>query len=890
MADPQQRSRNEKEYLVPPGSYIYVQDGTGGKVKTFVGPIQVSLTGNDAPMIYEHVDGLGGNYKVADSLESSIRKAIVVPEGHYVVLTNPAMGKDGKIFSPGEGGLASATPDLQIGSKVIMRGPCTFPLWPGQAAQVIPGHNLRSNQYVLCRVYNQSQAQKNWGDVFLVKAAPRPVTPTGEGGTGDAPPAADAAAAAAAAIEAEATAEMTAEQLIEGKLFIIRGTQASFYIPPTGVAVVADENGDYVREAVTLEQLEYSVLRDEAGTKRYVKGPAVVFPQPTEKFMLGEKGEIKTRAIEMNDIQGIHIKATREHDDPVLGHLKEGEERFITGKEYPIYYPREEQVLVRYDGKDKHFAVAVTEGRGRYVMDRMAGVVKLALGPTMLLPNPVKEIIVRRALTKQQCELWYPGNALVLAYNEDLIAASAKSPTTRTGVVSEGDVERAYASNRMRGAAPMTKGLMDTSGVTSPKGASIGDEITRGSTYNAPRTLVLNDSYEGAPGISPWTGYAVMVVDTKGNRRVEVGPTNILLEFDETLEILTLSTSKPKNTDKLLYTPYLHVENNNVGDIITVETADNVLVDVKVSYLVNFEGEGEDRLKWFSVQNYVKMLCDRMRSRMKAKVKSLSIETFYGNSTDILRKVVLGEDEAGTSFSENGMVVSEVEVLEVSIKDKEVEGLLRSTQKATVQRNIRIASKRRDVAAEIEEGKLTVESATADADVKRAKNELEAKVLANTLILMLAKLEAMVKEQAGRKAAVIAEQEVRDLESSSGLARETRERTEHARLDEIERTVELDIDIKRLVAEADAQVKRLSAVAGGFSEALLALGSQEALVKITQAGSIQKMLGGDNALDVIGQMFQSTGLGKMLETISKRAGLPAIPNGTPTGAPAPAAR
>lgn len=886
MAEERQQRRNEKEYLVPPGSYMYVQDGTGGKVKTFVGPIQVSLTGNDAPMIYEHVDGLSGNYKVIESLEASIRKNIVVPEGHYVVLTNPAVNKEGKISPPGEGGLASATPDLQIGSKVIMRGPCTFPLWPGQAAQVIPGHNLRSNQYVLCRVYNQTQAQKNWGDVFMVRATPKPAAlPTGESGAGETPAAADAAAAAA---EVEATAEMTAEQLIEGKLFIIRGTQASFYIPPTGVAVVADEKGAYVREAVTLEQLEYSVLIDEAGTKRYVRGPAVVFPQPTEKFMLGEKGEIKTRAIEMNNIQGIHIKATRDHHDPVLGDLKEGEERFITGKDYPIYYPREEQVLVRYDGKDKHFAVAVTEGRGRYVMDRMTGVVKLALGPTMLLPNPVAEIIVRRALTRQQCELWYPGNALVLAYNEDLAGAAAKSPTTRTGVVSEGDVERYASSNQMRG--PVTKGLMEHSGVTSSKARAIGDEMTRSSTFNAPRTLVLNDTFEGAPGISPWTGYAVMVVDSKGDRRVEVGPTNILLEFDEVLEILTLSTSKPKNTDVLYYTPYLHVDNNNVGDIITVETSDNVLISVKVSYLVNFEGEGEERLKWFAVQNYVKMLCDRMRSRLKATVKSLTVEKFYGDSTDIIRKVVLGQDEAGTTFDENNMVVSEVEVLDVSIQDKDVERLLRDTQKATVQRNIRIASKRRDVAAEIEEGKLTVESATADATVKQAKNELEAKVLANSLVLMLAKLEAMVKEQAGRKAAAVAEQEVLDLLSTTGLARETKERTEHARLDEIERTVELEIDIKRLVAEADAQVKRLTAVAGGFSEALLALGSQDALVKITQAGSIQKMLGGDNALDVIGQMFQSTGLGKMLETISKRAGLPAIPNGTPTGAPAPAAR
>lgn len=881
MASEGQRLRNEKEYLIPPGSYMYVQDATSGKVKIYVGPIQVSLTGNDAPMTYDHIDGKGGDYDVVDTLEMAVRKNVVVPEGHYVVLTNPAVKVDGKISSPSEGSLASATPELSIGLKVILRGPYTFPLWPGQDAQVIPGHNLRSNQYVLCRVYNQTQAQKNWGDVFLVKAAPRPVTSSVEGGATETSAAADAAAA----VEAESDAEMTAEQLIEGKLFIIRGTQAAFYIPPTGVAVVADENGAYVREAVTLEQLEYSVLRDEAGTKRYVKGPAVVFPQPTEKFMLGDKGEVKTRAIEMNNIQGIHIKATREHHDLVLGHLKEGEERFVTGKEYPIYYPREEQVLVRYDGNDKYFAVAVTEGRGRYVMDRMAGVVHLALGPTMLLPDPVTKIIVRRVLTRQQCELWYPGNDRVLAYNEDLAGAAARSPTTRTGVLSEGDYERATLSNRVRGAAPVTKGLMDTSSVGSSKGRAIGDEITRGSTYNAPRTLVLNADFEGAPGISPWTGFAVMVVDSKGDRRVVVGPSNILLEFDETLEILTLSTNKPKNADLLFHTPYLRVENNGVSDIITVETADNVLIDVKVCYLVNFVGSGEERLRWFAVQNYVKMLCDRMRSRLKAKVKSLTIETFYGDSTDIIRKVVLGVDEKGTVFVENNMYVSEVEVLEVSIQDKEVEGLLRSTQKETVQRSIRLASMRREVAAEMEEGKLNVASAQADAEVKQAQNALAKDVLVDDLVLMLARLKALVDEQEARKVAVVAEQGVLDLTSESVLAREEKERTMRAHLAEVELSVRLDADIKKLEAEAEAQLKRLSGLTGGFTEALLVLSSQEALVKITQAGSVQKMLGGENALDVVNQMFSGNGLGRVLEAIAKRSALPAVPNGQPVPQP-----
>jgi major vault protein len=47
--------------------------------------------------------------------------------------------------------------------------------------------------------------------------------------------------------------------------------------------VVPDAAGVYVREAVTLERLEYCILLDEDGNKRFVQGPAVVFPEPTER-------------------------------------------------------------------------------------------------------------------------------------------------------------------------------------------------------------------------------------------------------------------------------------------------------------------------------------------------------------------------------------------------------------------------------------------------------------------------------------------------------------------------------------------------------------------------------------------------------------------------------
>src|SRR5262249_36761351 len=143
--------------------------------------------------------------------------------------------------------------------------PVSFALWPGQMVRIIQGHHLRSNQYLLVRVYDEDAAKANWGSaVIKPQATASEDAESGEEGRG---------------------ALIPAEQLAMGNLLVIRGTDVSFYIPPTGVEVVPDASGSYTREAVTLERLEYCTLLDENGDKTFVRGPAVVFPRPTETFV-----------------------------------------------------------------------------------------------------------------------------------------------------------------------------------------------------------------------------------------------------------------------------------------------------------------------------------------------------------------------------------------------------------------------------------------------------------------------------------------------------------------------------------------------------------------------------------------------------------------------------
>jgi len=211
----------------------------------------------------------------------------------------------------------------------------------------------------------------------------------------------------------------------------------SFYIPPTGIEVSRDADS-YNREALTLERLEYAILVDENGKKRYEIGPQVVFPLPTERFVEARddhgRPSKKFRAVELNEIQGLHIKVIADYADDGVAH-RAGDELFITGKDTAIYFPREEHSAIKYDGKAKHFATAIPAGEARYVMNRLTGEIRTIRGPAMLLPDPRHEVIVRRALSDREVALWYPNNADAAAYNQSLRTAAPHRADDTPGCV-----------------------------------------------------------------------------------------------------------------------------------------------------------------------------------------------------------------------------------------------------------------------------------------------------------------------------------------------------------------------------------------------------------------------------------------------------------------------
>lgn len=502
------------DLVLSQGTYVLLQDGATGQVEVVTGPHKVSLADTDRPVVYDRESRLFS----PTTADKAIRVCPAADEGQYLVLTNPSKEENG-MKHPGKGKQPSM--ELSMGRKINLQGPTVFALFPGQVADVIDGHQLKSNEYLLIRVYNEKEAKENLKN-SVVKGA--------EGADGK---------------ETAVKQLFDDKEIRTGNLLIIKGTNVSFYMPPTGIEVL-EEKGKYTRDAVTLERLEYCILLDQNGDKRYVKGPDVVFPKPTETF-IENKGQKVFRALELNENMGIYIKVIADYTEGegknAVEH-KAGEELFITGNEQKIYFPRPEHAIVKYGTETIHYATAVPSGEGRYILDKIAGKVDLTKGPQMLLPDPRNSVIVKRILNDATVALWYPGNKEALLYNQKL----------RSSAEAEKDYVEDLGESLVKG-----RGVSKATLYSSAVAGYMGDEMERKQEYTKPRTIKLDTKYEGAVLLNIWPNFAVQVVNKTGERRVVEGPKVVMLEYDETLEVLELSTGKPKTDHDRMKLSLIHI-------------------------------------------------------------------------------------------------------------------------------------------------------------------------------------------------------------------------------------------------------------------------------------------------------------------------------------------
>ena len=824
----------QRDLVLSTNEFCFLQSKTNGAIKTYTGPITMTISAQESLVIF---NPRTKRFEETTDFEKARQLFTSAPEGWYVVLKNPSY--DG---SYPEQAKAVNSPELKIGRKVNISGPCSFSMFPGQMAKVVQGHRLRSNQYLLARVYDAEAAEANRASATVVNTEGKEVGKASEG---------------------------SVAPYYAGQLLVIKGTEVSFYMPPTGIEVLAVGEKDgrggnsYIREAVTLERLEYAILKNEDGEKRYVHGPAVVFPEPTEQFVETPKGGTIFRALELSPISGIYVKVIAEYTDKdkdgneVVHPI--GEELFITGNDQMIYYPRPEHAMIQYDGKYMHHAIAIPEGEGRYILNRLTGEINTVKGPKMYLPDPRTEVVVRRKLSEKECRLIYPNNIEVMAYNKGLSEKNAErlARQGKTNALSDA-INFAYSTSNQE----------DTLAIFEANA-----NISRGVSYTKPRTITLDTKFDGVVAVGVWTGYAINVISKTGNREVVIGPQTRLLNYDETLESMELSTGKPKTTDRLIETAYLRVENNKISDLVNVQTKDFVDVEIKVSYCVNFLEDYKD--KWFSVENYVKHLCDRERSLLKREVKKHTIEDFYANAADIVRNIVLNKSEnvslekkdnnipAGRLFPENGMLVHDVEVLSIKV-ESDIAYLLEKHQEEMIEKTLELS----DATRKMEVTKQLIEFDEEESKLKNA-NRLHNLALQKEYEIQKLETQKLIdeKERANKEAAKQAEADMQKLIDTVHEAKLARDKKEDEAKIATEKQL-AEIEKARQATYAETVSNIMKSISPDLVAALNARSNADIMESLGTAISPYAIAKDESIADTVNTLIRGTSLEETLKNIN----------------------
>jgi major vault protein len=813
--------RAERELVLAPNEFTFVLDTTKGLITCYVGPHKPSLSSTDSTVLFDERK----KRFVPVSLDNAVQTFRTAPENWYMVMKNPA--KDGT--HPNQAA-ANSSPGLQIGKKVNIPGPTSFALWPGQMVKVIQGHKLQSNQYLLVRIYDHDEANKNLEAIYGGKIPPG------------------------------------SEDLVAGQKVVIKGTDVSFYMPPTGAEVVPDDDGELVRDAVTLERLEYCVLVGENGEKAYRRGEDVVFPHPDQKFLM-KSGSRKFRAIELDETSGLHVKVIAPYDDEDGSHV-EGEELFITGKD-KLYFPRKEHAIIRDEaGNQLHHAVAIPKGEGLYVLNKQSGDVKTVTGPKMFLPDPRTEAVTQRILSDRECHLLYPGNQEALDFNRQLRgvmeatgAANAAEAMSKVAGASRG--VRAKKALALESAAEALAEIAVSSDFA-------GDGFTRAGYEARPKSITIDNKYRGAVSTDVWSGFAIQIIDKAGHRRVVEGPVNgVLLEYDETVEALHLSTGKPKTTDRMVTTAFLKTRNNYVSDIIGVISSDLIMAQIKVKYLVDFVGD--DEAKWFGVDNYVKLLCDHARSKIKAVARKTPIREFQQNVAEIIRDTILGVkpaegDRTGLVFDENSMVVRDVDVLHFEITQKEVKGLMFESQIGVVRDNIVLAQKEAELANQrrLEEISRALEQERHKTEELRRQLRLESEQGEHNFQASLLEMEDNIRQQ--REATTIAATD-HDL-ALQAKRREARERDHEL---ELKRKGDMQqLNVAYLKEKVDGAVKQANAFSPHVVEAVKRLGDAQLLSSLAENFGELAAIEGKGLLAVANKFLDFKHTGAMIPMLKEQ--------------------
>jgi len=271
---------------------------------------------------------------------------------------------------------------------------------------------------------------------------------------------------------------------------------------------------------------------------------------------------------------------------------------------------------------------------------------------------------------------------------------------------------------------------------------------------------------------------------------------------------------------------------------------------------VNFDRKYQD--KWFAIENYVKYLCDHMRSLLKATLKKNTLAELTDDGASLIRDVVLGkkngEENRHRLFTENGMDVYDVEVLEMPIANEKVRGMVDNQQVQSVIAAITLQASEQALETTRRRVEIDGEIAKLETELALSKKELEGEIGKANADAAIAMLQADIAEATMKLDSQVAAEQQKDAIAASNLVR-VKATEDYA----------LSLEEKR-VAFFKA---KMEAISPNLIQAMLTLGETTMLTELSSAIAPLAIADRDSISNALSTVFKGSALEPVIANLSR---------------------
>ncbi len=906
---------NRQKIPVPRRSFLWSLNETSGEILTHIGPTEFTPSANDR--IVRSNDR--GGYEQA-AMEA--RPFVLARDGEYVLLHNPCVPHASDAQTSGaEAANGAHVPggnkerDLQLGTTKIIPGPCAFPLWPGQSAEVRPAHKLGANHYLLVEVAGPLDEAAPYFDLVMKSAGLSSVVI-------DAPEGGSNGERSEQERSPEADGGPAPHKLRIGQRIVIQGRHTSLFIPPTGIAVVpAQEEGVSDAEPVGNDADATASLapplRDELTTL-----VASVEAGMTSKQFSVLKNELRHRSSLSLGERAIMLTAL---DEAWSAHTQTRPGRRSDGRRHPHQPPI-----------DPYARKAVVLGPKNFcILFDADGNPRIVKGPARVFPGPHDTFLQRgsrrrvydayelgenqalwlriispisRAALAERLPASYPlsqdhyeaGHELLVRGLPSVffpfIEAEVLNPETgdphvgndhdlviinAIGVDPESGI---YVRDKATGKVRLVRG--EVSYLVDPRKEEHVSRRVPAKDWNLWIGATQAHRMTTAEIETPWalsiyvpTNHAALVASRNG-RRVIVGPASELLGYEEQLTALELSKGPHKTGRETIATCFLRIRDGRVRDRFELESSDLTRFALELGITGHFAGEPE---RWFAVEDPVKHVTAQIRTRVRDAARKIPAIELFGKIPELVREVT-GEPEV-LSFDDCGVVIDGVEVQNVVLVDGKLAAAFSEAHKSEVARVLqdrqaerRLTSVKLRDAVDAEEHSIQREANRRMAETGRA--ELE-----DQHLIELRKLELAADRDRNdlelrnhrEQLAVSARLELAKVETEARAARklhdaeieaQARKLVDAVMLDSAKAQAEIDRATAGALAEADS--RRLSAIQPELVGALHAPADAEVMKAAAQNMNLVSLIGGKSPIELFTRLLEGTPLARSVRSMRRR--------------------